>query len=249
MRDVDDYLAEIARRCAGSLGPDLVGVYAGGSLALDGYRAGRSDIDVAVVTGSAVPEETKAMTIGRLRHESLPCPARGLELVVYRAEVAAAGDAEPGFEFELNTGEGMAFRETLAPNRRPPEDGSFWYAIDRSILSEHGWTIVGPPAEKLFRSPPEPLLAELVVQSQRWHLASSMAATDDAVLNACRAWHRAVTGHWLAKAAAGRAVRIDPGPLDPTVIDEALRARDGGRPPDPVRVRRFQQEVLNLLER
>ena len=38
---VEDYLTELARRCVDLLGPDLVGVYAGGSLALDGYRPAR----------------------------------------------------------------------------------------------------------------------------------------------------------------------------------------------------------------
>ena len=249
MRDVQDYLDEFARRCAGALGPDLVGVYAGGSLALNGYRAGRSDIDVAVVTGSAVPDGTKALMIGRLRHESLPCPARGLELVVYRAEVAAAGDAEPGFEFELNTGERMTFRQTLDPGDRPLADGSFWYAIDRGILADHGRSVVGPPAAAVFAAPNDWELAELLIESLRWHLAFPIATPDDAVLNACRALHRVRRSRWLSKAAAGAAVRADPGPLDPIVITEAFRARDGGPAPDPARVRRFQQGVLNLLRR
>ena len=33
----------------------LVGVYAGGSLALDGYQPGRSDLDIAVVCRTALP--------------------------------------------------------------------------------------------------------------------------------------------------------------------------------------------------
>ncbi|MFN8200506.1 MAG: hypothetical protein U0R72_19585 [Nakamurella multipartita] len=49
------YLSELARRCTGLLGPELLGVYAGGSLALDGYQAGRSDIDVAVLVGPHCP--------------------------------------------------------------------------------------------------------------------------------------------------------------------------------------------------
>jgi hypothetical protein len=240
---VEDYLTELARRCVDLLGPALVGVYAGGSLALDGYRAGRSDIDVAVVVRTALPADIKSRLVAALRHESLPCPARGLELVVYRAEVAAAGDAAPGFEVELNTGARMAFRATFDPADRPAADGSFWYAIDRGILAGNGVAIVGPPAAQVFGSPPDDVLAGLLVSSLDWHLASPVPLADDAVLNACRAWHRSRTGQWLSKPAAGRAVLGADGPADPGVIEQALRARAGGAPPDPERVRRFLAAV------
>lgn len=251
MRDpaVERYLADLTRRCADQLGDDLVGVYAGGSLALGAYRPGRSDIDVAVVVRTALDDPTKQALVRQLRHESLPCPARGLELVVYTTATAGAGDPEPGFEVELNTGAGMAFRATYHPADRPPADGTFWYAIDRSILADHGRALVGPPAATLFVSAPEWGLPHLLAESLRWHLDSPFAATDDAVLNACRALHRARAGGWLDKGAAGVAVASYPGALDPTVIADAFRARDGGPPVDPERVRRFQRDVLLLLER
>jgi hypothetical protein len=244
---VQDYLTEVAHRCRDVVGDDLVGVYAGGSLALDGYRPGRSDIDVAVVVRDTLDEATKRALVSALRHESLPCPARGLELVVYRADVAASGRVDPGFEVELNTGARMDFRATFDPDARPPQDGSFWYAVDRSILADHGRSVVGPPAGGVFASPADWDLAGLLAESLRWHLASPAAATDDAVLNACRAVHRVRSGRWLSKAAAGAAVVFDPGPLDPALVRAAFRARDGGPSLDPAAVRRFQLDVLHLL--
>src|SRR6476469_535943 len=44
---VRTYLVALAERCFGMLGSGLIGVYAAGSLALDAYQSGRSDIDVA----------------------------------------------------------------------------------------------------------------------------------------------------------------------------------------------------------
>ena len=46
---VRDYLTALAARSRDILGRDLVGVYAAGSIALEAYRPGRSDVDVAVV--------------------------------------------------------------------------------------------------------------------------------------------------------------------------------------------------------
>ena len=248
MAEVDAYLTELARTCGDLLGDELVGVYAGGSLALDGYRPGRSDIDVAVVVRSALDEHAKRGLVRGLRHENLPCPARGLELVVYATDVAGSGSVAPGFEVELNSGARMDFQATFDPADRPAADGAFWYAIDRGILDDHGRTVVGPPAATVFTSPSEWDMAHLLADSLRWHLDSPAAAPDDAVLNACRALYRVRSGRWLAKPVAGAAVRSQPGSLDPTVIREAFRARDGGPPPDAASVRRFQREVLRLIE-
>lgn len=248
MSDVDDYLAELAARCRARLGDELVGVYVGGSLALDGYRPGRSDIDVAVVVSNELAAATKQALVDDLRQENLCCPARGLELVVYRADVAAAGRIEPDFEVELNTGARMDFRATLDPADRPAQDGQFWYGVDRGILADHGQAVVGPPTAAVFASPSDWDLRDLLVESLRWHLAAPAAASDDAVLNACRALHRARHRRWLSKPAAGAAVLFDPGLLDPAPVRAAFRTRDGGPPVDPVSVRRFQRDVLRLIE-
>ena len=75
---------------------------------------------------------TKQAIVERLRHEALPCPARGLELVVYPLATARAGGGEPGFELNLNTGADMGFRVDEAPG----EIEGFWFAIDRAILRD-----------------------------------------------------------------------------------------------------------------
>lgn len=267
--DVREYLAALTDRGQALLGDDLVGVYAAGSIALDAYEPGRSDIDVAIVVAAALDVSTKQAVINALRTESLPCPARGLELVVYRSEVAAAGGSDPGFEVELNTGPQMAFRATFAGTDRRTEDGTFWYAIDRSILAERGMALTGPPAPEIFRSVSEDDLVALLVASLRWHLAMSTggsddsgtptgskpgeesdepaAWTDDAVLNACRAWRRVRSGHWFSKVDAGRQVLLEPADVT-AVVRQALDARAGGLPPSVRQARDFQRFVLAEIQ-
>ncbi len=250
---VRDYLATLTGRGRTLLGADLVGVYAGGSLALHGFRPGRSDIDVAVVSTDALTDPQKHALVERLRQESLPCPARGLELVAYRAAVAAAGDPAPGFEVELNTGPRMAFRATTDPARRPPADGLFWYAIDRSILAAHGRALTGPPAAAVFGSPPEPALVQLLIESLRWHLASDTPVTDDAVLNACRAAPgprgplAGETGRRARDPRRPRSARTRPRSNGPRSNTHC--AREGGPMPDQAAARRFQSTVLDILNR
>jgi hypothetical protein len=270
---VTEYLATLTERAQAVLGDNLVGVYAAGSIALEAYEGGRSDIDVAIVVDAALERSTKQAVIDALRTESLPCPARGLELVVYRGEIAAAGGSDPDFEVELNSGPQMAFRATFAGSDRSTEDGTFWYAIDRSILAERGLALTGPDAADVFRSVSEGDLVTLLAVSLRWHLAMSAggsgtangsessgtsaqesdepaAWTDDAVLNACRAWRRVRSGHWYSKVDAGRQVLREPAtPANVTaVVRQALDARAGGSSPSVRQARDFQRFVLAEIQ-
>jgi hypothetical protein len=190
------YLDEAARRLEAILGVDLVGVYASGSWALGGYEAGRSDLDVAVVVRAPLRDEAAERIVAALREEELPCPARGLELVVYTAESAASGAAEPGFELNLNTGAGMPFRA----DRTPQPGERHWFPIDRSVLARHGVALVGPPAADVFAAPQRAELRPMLAEVLRWY-AREDPDSEDGVLNAGRSLRFARDGVWLPKPA------------------------------------------------
>jgi hypothetical protein len=195
MQAVDDYLAELTRRMQEILGEELLGVYAGGSYALGAYEHGRSDVDVTAVVASPLADAAKQALVGALRHESLPCPARGLELVVYPLATARGGGGEPGFELNLNSGAGMDFRADFEPG----DIEGFWFAIDRSILREHGVALLGPPPTELFAAIPRDTLIPLLAESLRWHRDSDQPVGSDVVLNSARTRHFLDTGHWISK--------------------------------------------------
>ena len=50
------------------LGEEVAGVYAAGSVAVDAFQPGRSDINVAVVCRSGLPALSKDQLVQRLRH-------------------------------------------------------------------------------------------------------------------------------------------------------------------------------------
>jgi len=247
---IEDYLGALVAQARESLGGNLIGAYAAGSVAFGAYQPGRSDVDVALVTADPLSWEQKDDIVQRLRHENLPCPARGLELVVYWRAVAGAGAAEPGFEVELNTGETMPFRATYGGTERAAEDGLFWYAIDRSILREHGRALLGPPAHDVFGEVSRGDLRRLLIDGLNWYLAQPAPAGNepdtgaaDAVLGACRALARIRTGYWLAKVPAG--LRIAESGFGTDVIRQAVDARiDGAPAPGAADARAFQQQVL-----
>ena len=246
------YLTELVEAARGTLGDNLLAAYAAGSIGLDAYEPGRSDVDVALVCEDGVELPLKRALVARLRHETLPCPARGLELVLYRRSVAQAGTLEPGFEVELNTGAGMRFRATYAVEDRPVADGRFWYALDRSILHQSGYVIFGPPASEMFADLSPTDIRTLLVDGLRWWLAlptppgdEPAPGAEDAVLGACRSLVRFRDGVWLSKGAAGRRLR-DAGTAS-ELVERCLRARLGGPPPNGREARAFQQQVLDEL--
>jgi hypothetical protein len=200
------YLAGIVERLRAILGDDLVGVYAGGSWALGGYERGRSDLDVAVVVRRALTDVEAEKIVARLRHDVFPCPARGIDLVVYTTASAATPTTEPGFELNLNTGARWTFRV----DRRPQPGERHWFAIDRSVLAEHGLALVGPSPAEIFAPVPKEALRPLLAEVLRWYLREE-PESEDAVLNAGRSLRFARGGVWLPKPALRSWAAAQPG--------------------------------------
>lgn len=218
-RAIRSYLADLAERLRATA-PALTGVYAGGSLALGAYDPGRSDVDVAAVVEEPLAQPEKEEVVATTRHESLACPARGLELVVYAADAVAVPSVEPRFELNLNTGPRMTFRVDYAPV--PGE--RHWFALDRAILAERGVAITGPAARHVFAPLPRALVLPVLRESLLWHLRED-APADDAVLNACRALRYHSDATWASKPDAGRwaLARV----ADAATVEAALAARSG----------------------
>jgi hypothetical protein len=127
----------------------------------------------------------------------------------------------------------------------PGTSEEHWYPIDRSILAARGVALTGPPAAEVFAPIPRRLLLPVLEQSVRWHLAGD-PGSDDAVLNACRAWRYAAEGVWSSKESAGLwALERRPTP----VVAAALRARKDGRGLDRGAVRRFLTGIADELRR
>jgi hypothetical protein len=229
-RDVTSYLAAVADRVSGVFGPELVGVYTTGSLALGDYRPGRSDIDVmAVVEGRPDPMRCRVVA-ARLDHGVLPCPAAGLEFVLYPRETVTSAEPIAGYALNLNTG------SQLVPvtNLHPEKDQPFWYVIDRAVTYQSGWPLVGPSPKSVFRALPFPTLLRVVTDSVAGHARPENGhLLDNAVLNGCRALRFAEDKWWYSKLRAAQRTLPSAGQFVP-LISAAMAAfrqgrQDGGR--------------------
>jgi len=210
------YGGEVAARLAGVLGPELVGVYLLGSLALGGYEPGRSDVDVAAFVARPLSAADKNAVAAAVRHEELPCPARKLELVVYRRGCA------PAFELNLNTGAAQSLSVSFDPADLP----RFWFVLDVAIARSSATALLGPPAAEIFPAQAHHAIDEAALEASRWLIANG-GPPDDVVLNACRTRRFLDEGIWSSKVAAG-AWAVARGGAAP-VVEAAMALRRGKR--------------------
>ena len=202
------------------LGDALGGVYYVGSIALGGYVAGESDVDIVAVSGHAIPDQMKPSIAGAVFDTTMSCPARGLEFTLYRREVAESSPVAADFEVNVNGGPRMAQVIHLESRGEP----RFWYVLDRAIAHRCGVVICGPPPAEAFAEVSRRALLDVMIESMRWHREHEKA-TVNSVLNASRAWRFAVEnglGSKLEGAAWARERWSSPG-----VIDAAVDLRRG----------------------
>ncbi|MGA6154241.1 aminoglycoside adenylyltransferase domain-containing protein [Stenotrophomonas sp. NPDC087984] len=241
------YLAELVRRTRTVCGPHLVSVVAVGSLALRDYRHGRSDVDVTVAVEPSLPGPARHDLAGALAHPHLPCPAAGLELVVYGTDFLSRPSGAAGYLLDLNTGPLLPNRADVDAARSP----AFWYVIDRSVAHQTGLSLFGRPAREVIAAPERPDLLAAIRASVREHSDGEGHLADNRVLNGCRSVVFCRTGRWLAKRGAAREVALaeeDFRPLIEAAVRSFERPRSSAIPLPAAAVRAFLTWVRERVD-
>jgi hypothetical protein len=218
--EVATYLRRVLGTIEGLLPEELVGVYLLGSLAMGGYVAGRSDIDVAVVVDGDGLRSRMQRLAELIAHPTLPCPAPKLELVVYPR--SSLRGARPSLDqaLNLNTGPEVGTRATYEPDDEPRH----WFVLDVAMARDHARTLVGPSPAHVFPSLDRERVRIALLASLSWHEAHDDAGIAS-VLNAARALRFTVTGTWSSKRDAATWA-IGAGP-DPELVAKAIDLHEG----------------------
>jgi len=191
---VTAYLSELTRRAHDALGTNLAGVYLMGSAGAGGYVPGASDLDVWALVRGLVATPVKKALVARVEHAALPCPARGLELVVARFR-----GAEPIVELNLNDGPAMERHVALDASDEPRQ----WFVLDAAIGRQDGRALWGPPPVEAFPPIPRSLQLAAIAESLDWYAAHE-PDNRTAVLTAVRGWRYLAEGRWSSKEDAAR---------------------------------------------
>jgi len=212
------YSAEVTRRVRGLVGPHLVGVWLFGSAALGDFDRRRSDLDIQAVSAGRLLRARREHLAAALGHDAVPCPARGLEFVLYARE-DLADPSGPAYQLNFNTG--ARLREHVSFDAG--EDPRFWFVLDVAIGRDSGRALHGPAAAWVFPPLGPELVRGAAGDSLEWHVRHGSAA--EAILGACRVWAFATDGRWRSKTEAARWAR--PRLSDAAPVERALRLRAG----------------------
>ena len=179
-------------------------MYLHGSAVLGGYDVRRSDVDVLVVSDGPLDVDEQGALAESLSEERLPCPAGGLELSVVTQTSARRPVAKPLFELHVTTAPADT-KVVDGHDRAGDPDLVLHFAVCRSAGTRVG---PGMPRDSAFA----PVPRELVLTQLADEMASGAthAATEYAVLNACRAWKYAVDGTLVSKVDGGDWVLAHP---------------------------------------
>jgi hypothetical protein len=246
--DVSRYLAAVSARVSGVFGDQVVGVYTTGSLALGGYRPGRSDIDVMAVVHDSADLGLRQQLVRQLDHRVLTCPAAGLEFVLYPLATVTRPALAAGYLVNFNTGRSLPPVTSFDPGDEP----AFWYAIDRAVRYQSGAALTGPPAQELFAPFPYDELRGAVIASVEAHSDPGEGhLLDNAVLNGCRALCFGSDHRWYTKLEAGERTLPVAG-QSASVVRDAIASFQSGRSANTGEltasaVREFLQDVLHRL--
>jgi predicted nucleotidyltransferase len=192
------FAEELARACAGALGETVAGVILHGSLTLDDYVPGRSDLDLLVVVGEPLNDaQLAALTEALAGHR--PRAPGPVDLRVVTRQVAASPTPAPPLEayLRLTPGSGVRLEERRHPGERD-------LVVELSVCRAHGRSLLGAAAVELLGEVPD----RWVVAAGDAQLAAWQAIGDDppyaelTVLTACRVWRFAEEGCHGSKAAA-----------------------------------------------
>lgn len=218
--DVASFGLRLARRLSEALDDGLVGAYFVGSIALGGYVANESDVDIVGVSEREVPAAARLLVANAVLECTGACPARGLEFTLYRKDVTGAPPRAADFELNANGGPRMPRSVHLDAGAEP----GFWYVLDRAVAHRAGIAIVGPPALGVFADVPRAVLLAAMRDSMRWHRERE-GATLYSVLNASRAWRFAAEDALGSKLEGAAWARLRwP---HPELIDSAVALRHG----------------------
>ncbi len=193
---VDEFTARLVEVMHDVLGADLVAVYVHGSLAMGGFRADRSDIDVLAVVADGVGRGPLLALAAALSTSLRPVPAQGLELDVLHEAAVRRPLAPSPFALNLSLGEDGQ-QVTLGEDHGPHGDPVLHLAAVRAA----GITLAGPAPAEMIGELPRRWLLEGFAEELDWGLEHGSPAY--AALNAARCWRYARDGVVGSKLAGG----------------------------------------------
>lgn len=246
MEAVEDYRTRLVQRIYHVLGDGLLGLYQVGSACLGDYIPGKSDLDIVGVVRHALSIEQRNELAQGLDHASFPCPAKGLDLVLFMAESARLSVSEPSYEFWFATG------ASWHPENWESGQGTEM-VIFLELCRRHGISLFGPSPERLIAPVALEYLLAAFQDMLEWHQTKVLDIFHDprgqySVLNACRVLAYVAEGQFLSKTAGGKWL-LTQEPAN-RMVRTALTIRQGqaNEAIDPAEIAVFLRQTIAIIQ-
>jgi hypothetical protein len=238
-------VSRLAHSCSDILHTSLVSAILHGSLTMDDFRPGTSDLDLLLVVERGLsPDEAEALA-GVVSAADMG-PAGGVDLLVVTRRTAGASADHPGRELLVGRWPGQD--DGWEVEGRDEHVPDVWPEL--SEARANGRSLVGAAPRDVIAEVPR----DLVRANGIGWLRTWLERVDDdknavhMVLTTCRIWRFGLTGDHASKTDAARwALHRDPALVG---VELALSARTGSDSPliPPDEVERVLRRVLRDLE-
>lgn len=205
------------------LGNNIIGLYQIGSACLEDYKIGKSDIDMVGVLSQPISNQQREALAKSIDHSHLPCPAKGLDIVLFHKDSLTTILDEPIFEFWFATG--GSWRQEGWEKGQNKE-----MLIFIELSRRHGITLFGDKPGTYFTHIDRRLLVNAFLEMLQWHQTQILDPFHDpdgqnSVLNACRVFAFAQTGQFFSKTRGGEWMLQKE--TDNEIVRKALATRNG----------------------
>ncbi|GBE25622.1 hypothetical protein BMS3Bbin02_01910 [bacterium BMS3Bbin02] len=190
--DVQNYLSELTERVISVFGDRTVGVWLIGSAAYGGYTE-NSDLDVQTAVEGPTDSEVTAL-VEMINHEALPCPAAGLEFVLYDRDVLVDPVAPLQWSLNLNGGP----QRSASVSTDYTSEAWFWFVLDLAVVREQSMTLHGQDLVDVVGPFSREVQVAAIADSVRWH-AEHVPTGPSRSANAARGLRFIETGTWGSK--------------------------------------------------